>query len=181
MLLQTLTAAMYLGLDRIPQPSLRRPVFLSRQPFNFLHEIEGKLEAHSLDAVRACWSSFGNGVQIEHLNLEHLQSAARTRMTPPNLPDGEPHSASQANALDGAAAEGVIAAVGEHRRAAPGFGAEAEGDEPFVVPGHAVGLIGVSRGQQADTIAFGRFHHLSRQMESQPLKMRVPMKGRGVL
>ena len=69
MLLQTLTAAMYLGLDRIPQPSLRRPVFLSRQPFNFLHEIEGKLEGHSLDAVRACWSSFGNGVQIEHLNL----------------------------------------------------------------------------------------------------------------
>ena len=30
-------------------------------------------------------------------------------------------------------------------------------------------------------IALGCFHHLSGQAEDQPLKMRVPMKGRGVL
>ena len=132
---------MYLGLDRIPQPSLGRPVLLSRQSFHFLHEVEGQLEIHTLNAVRACWASFRNRVQIEHLHFEHLQSAARTGMAPSHLTDGEPHPASHANALDGAAAQGVIAAIGEHRRAAPVFGTEAEGDEPLLVPGCAGGLI----------------------------------------
>ena len=102
-------------------------------------------------------------------------------MTPPNLPDGEPHPASQANALDGAAAEGVIAAVGEHWCAAPVFGTEVEGDEPIVVPRRTGALLWIMGCHEAHMIALCRFHHLAGEAEDPLLKVRVPVQGRGGL
>jgi len=102
-------------------------------------------------------------------------------MTPANLTDGESHPAAWTQALSGSAAEGVIAAVGEHWSTAAVFGTKAEGDQSFVVPGHAAVLTGFTRCQQADTISLCRSHHLLRKSEDQPLQVRVSVQGRGGL